>query len=612
MECGELIGRVMSVVGCLVLIATSLPAGAAEDATRSSENFTITYATDPDNHDAPDLTDSDGNGTPDVVDRVLSEYEAARTFLVDDLGFRPPPNDGDYPLYVARAAGSGYTRSMPGGIGDSKPSYTVIPPYLIRSELPDPTVATFAVHEYMHAIQNGYDSGTDVWFKEASASWVEDVYRDDADRNHFKAAEFLREPRQPLTSTAGIHEYGAFLFIEFLAQRYGGGSSAAIVLVREAWEAMSVAEVGGDGLSAIAALGRWMSDRGVAWPDAWREFMLWNRQLVHYEEGSGYRAATRDKGWPRPLRVTEVSSESCRLTTDNGSRLPALSGDYVKLRPGADVPAGSGILTASGPAGAVGTYVIRHRDGGITEGFLAFDDAGLATLEVPFDAASIKNLLLGLGNGIPGASQSTVAYSLRIPGRSTTDVELRVAGSTTVGEALRLSGTVTCRGLPAPFAAIRITAVGADGTSSFAVTTTDEDGGFGALVSPDQRTTYSVELIDPLLASTNPDQRTVEVRVRVTISLEPEGVSANQPVRVTGSVYPAHAGAPLVVEFRRPDRDWRLGSETFVAGDGTYDALLPLPAKGVWEVRSRVTATLDDDHLVNQSVTRLVVVRSPG
>lgn len=607
---------IWSLCVALVLTASGLvtaPVAAVEEATASSENFTITYSTEPGDRDAPNLADADANGIPDSIERALREFEDARRFEIEVLGYRPPPNDGDYPLYVAAAEGRGYTRSLPGGSGESKPSYTVVPPDILDPDLSDVGLGSFAAHEYMHAIQNGYDAGEDHWIKEASAAWMEDVYLDEANPNHFMVGAFIRNPRESLTSTVGIHEYGAFLFLQFLAERYAGGSVEGIPLVRELWEAMAVLEAGGRGLSSVEAIGAWLAERDVTWVDAWGEFVLWNRRLVHYEEGAGYRAAMKAEGPPRrPLRVTGVATESCRLTTDEGSsRLPPLSADYVKVKPDAAVAAGTvAKVAATGPIGSTGLFVIRRRDGDVIEGLLAFDDSGFASSTVPFDPTTIKNVVLGLGSGAPLSPPATIAYSLRVPGRSETAVTIDTPSFTTFGESVRISGSTTCVGEPAPFARVEIAATDATGVTTIWPVTTDASGSFSLLATPETHTTYSPNLVDPLLSGAAADSRRVLVRVRVTMAIEPQTVEGSRPVQVGGDIYPPHPGAPVAVEYRRPERRWRLGAEAVGAPDGSYEASMSFPGTGVWEVRARVTATGDSDHSPNDSVSKLVYVRS--
>jgi hypothetical protein len=598
-----------------VLIATLVgtplsPGAAAEDATASSPNFRITYSTDPGDPDTPPLSDPDNDGVPDGIERVLAEFEAARSFLLGELGYEPPPNDGDYEIYVARGSGRAYTQVLPGPSERVRASFIVLTPDLTSLGLAEEDVARFAVHEYMHAVQNGYDALEDNWIKEATSAWVEDVYLDEADPNHFFVTALLKQPREALTSASNMHEYGAFLFLQFLTERYGGGSQEGVGLVRRLWELMAETRSDGSNVSSLEAIELILSEYGVTWTEAWREFILWNRRLIHYEEGLSYRSFVRKQGWPKPLRTTEVAAESCRLTTDDGSRLPALSAEYVRLRPGAQ--GSNATLTATGPAGSTGAYIVRLRGGGVQEGFLTFDDSGVAAAEVPFDPALVKNVLVALGNAAPASSPASIAYSLRAPDASLTSVSTFGSRSVIYGEAVRVLLSVTCGGSPAAFARVSIASSDAAGNGSEQVVTTSADGTASLLVSPESRTTFSARLVDPLLSPASSQEHVVAVQVRVSIDVSSQEVALNQPVRVSGIVQPAHPGAPLVVEFRRPERRWRTGATTLLNDDGSYDTSLTLPATGVWQVRSRLETTNDADHLPGDSVPRFVVVRSNG
>jgi hypothetical protein len=68
------------------------------------------------------------------------------------------------------------------------------------------------------------------------------------------------------------------------------------------------------------------------------------------------------------------------------------------------------------------------------------------------------------------------------------------------------------------------------------------------------------------------------------------------------------SAAEMLVQFRRPGRDWTTGPTVQTNLQGGYSAQLPLPETGIWEVRSRVDDTEDKDHVGNISGTRLVEV----
>src|SRR5918999_2088276 len=211
------------VIGVAVAVAASTVevAGAAEHTFRT-EHFALTWTDDASDADAPDLRDRDGDGVPDSVVRMANAFEDARAFLLDELGYREPPTRGRYNLYLSSEIDRAFARPAPGGEGRSKPSFITIPTHLMRFATSVGEVRTFAVHEYFHAVQLGYDAGEERWIFEATSSWAEGLFGPARDHNHVYLYDFVPRLELGLRSEDGIHEYGAFLFIQFLTERYGG------------------------------------------------------------------------------------------------------------------------------------------------------------------------------------------------------------------------------------------------------------------------------------------------------------------------------------------------------------------------------------------------------
>lgn len=101
---------------------------------------------------------------------------------------------------------------------------------LLINERPDSTLDLDAVlcHEFFHALEDtlapGGAAGT--WFGEASATWAETVYVPAAK----DAAGFFQDFQKQetsLNSTAGNHEYGAFLWLLWLTQEVGHDATGA-------------------------------------------------------------------------------------------------------------------------------------------------------------------------------------------------------------------------------------------------------------------------------------------------------------------------------------------------------------------------------------------------
>jgi hypothetical protein len=605
-------GVVLWLCALLVVPAVAVAQEAPPERTYNSEHFSVTWIDDASHPDAPDLTDADGSGVPDSIEALAAAFERAREVEVEQWGFVEPPVEGRYPIYVGRASGQGFTRDAPGGEGRSKPSFIVAPPdYLSRGRA---DLEVFAAHEYFHAIQTGLDDGEPSWISEATATWAQHEF----DPDHPEAPSLLRDfvptPRLPLTHTGRRRHYGAFLFFRFLEERYGSG------IVKELWEEMAVPEAIPDApdRDAFGALEAVLGRRGTTIPDAWGLFHLWRRRLGHFERGEQYKAALAGSGRQAVLRTDVVRHESCRLAATglDGSGLPPLSGDYMKIAPHRRAPATTrALLTAVGPPGARGFYVVNGRASGSDEVMLSFGDDGIARADVAFGRRQIRTLLVGLANGAPRGEEATIAYSLRLPGASKSAMSAPEGqSSTTFGTSVMLRGTVTCRNLPAPDAVVVVTEreLVSGATRTYGARTS-ADGTWTLGVTPQVSSLYSVALVDPLLSpAEGPGTHLIGVRVAISMEVAPLNPQPGAPVTVSGGVAPLHPGAPVVIEYQRPGASrWIEGPETVVGPDGRYSAELVLPGEGDWFVRARLVDTLDQDHLAGSTAPRIVRVE-PG
>jgi len=91
-----------------------------------------------------------------------------------------------------------------------------------------------AAHELFHAVQRalGYPWDDEVripeirwqdemWWFEATATWMEEVVAPDVDDYVTYVRKFLAAPQEPLAGTGGLREYGASIFAGYLWLRYG-------------------------------------------------------------------------------------------------------------------------------------------------------------------------------------------------------------------------------------------------------------------------------------------------------------------------------------------------------------------------------------------------------
>lgn len=582
-----------------------IAADAEAERTELSPNFSVTWIDDASSPDAPSLRDRDHDGVPDSMASLLNAFETARTFMLGELGYRPPPGPGPIRIYVSSAHEDlAFTKLAPGGEGLSRPSFIVFPADMLRPPLSARSLRAVAVHEYFHAIQNGYDSQYDHWFGEASATWVQDVFDDAFDSNHHYLRDFVASPRTSLVSGGGDYPYGAFLFVEFLVERYANGNPD---LVREIWEGMAAHEGSEVGTGAIEAIAAVLERRGVPFGKAWAEFLLWRWDLDRFEEGAAYQGAVGRK-WPKPLRTTQVLSESCRLSTAEGVGLPPLSGDYAVFRPGDRPDKAGGTVAVEGPVGS-SAFVLTQGDGGTEKvQLLPIDEAGLATAHVRFGDEQVRRIVLGVGNAEPGSVPAVIDYSLRIAGRSATEV----APTSPPAEAhlfggLTLSGRVLCDGQPETGADVVLVQDKRSGEQRTFPMTTIAGGLWSRTFDPEQTSTYHVGVVDPLL--TPATSRSWDVAIRVALQLEviDDQVVVGEPVTFEGEIGPPHPGALVLVEYRRPDLSWRAGPQLAARQDGTFEGTLSLPAPGIWQLRATVLSTGDEDHIGDSTINDVSV-----
>lgn len=101
---------------------------------------------------------------------------------------------------------------------------------------PDPSGALRATvaHEFHHLIQFNESASNDGWMLEATATWEESVVYPDIDARTFYIPAFVESADQSLNLTDGSHEYGLYVFMRWLADRFGQD------VIRDAWRATLV------------------------------------------------------------------------------------------------------------------------------------------------------------------------------------------------------------------------------------------------------------------------------------------------------------------------------------------------------------------------------------
>lgn len=256
--------------------------------------FVIHYDTS--GTDMVDLYDFNNNGIPDYVDSVAFYFDLAYEFLVNKLGYNPPPSDsgfgGDdkYDIYLINLVSDsyaiyGYTEvELDINPPSKNPRYTssiridnnfspydsiiasngnMIPAYAI-TEID--AVRITSVHELHHAIQFGYGYPDDgVAFMEMSSTWLESALHPDANNylNYINDL-FKNIEAYPLSDSQNPQVgYRWNIFFKFLADKYSDS------IVRNFWD--NIAE----DQAAFESLYYAITNNGLDYHNTWKEFLTW-------------------------------------------------------------------------------------------------------------------------------------------------------------------------------------------------------------------------------------------------------------------------------------------------------------------------------------------------
>jgi len=310
--------------------------------------------------DAPDLSDSNGNGVPDYVERVQAVAERVYSIENGKLGWRDPKSDGrkgggngKTDVYLDQIGGAlfGYAAPDRGQATQAHRLPRRLHGYLVLDNNYDPTefpgttpqhdLEVTVAHEYDHILQFGYDAYQDAWFAESSAVWMEDqVYNGINDYLRY-VRRWVKRSDTPLTANS-IKEYGSTLWNKWLAHRYGRS------IVRRAWARAIHTKPGGFSVaaydSAIEAAGP--SDFSQDFARFARDLPEWRTDSV-FPEGDSYPDVVRQGSLPLDGRTLD---RSLNHTTFQLLRVHASSGRALTVNASAPrgIAAGLALVGRSG------------------------------------------------------------------------------------------------------------------------------------------------------------------------------------------------------------------------------------------------------------------------
>lgn len=209
-------------------------------------NFLFHYSTDGPEDESVDDLDENGNDIPDYVELMAEIFYEVYYLYHEETGLAVPPSDGNYggnalyDVYIHGAeAGDGvYGFVMwEDEIGDNpntpETEYEAATSYMVMRNNYDgflnddeTCISVTAAHEYMHAIQNGYATSIESWFKEMCATWAEEFAFPGYDDNfqylstHFERPDIslFFDDDEDYPELEG-HWYSTWIFAQYLTEQ---------------------------------------------------------------------------------------------------------------------------------------------------------------------------------------------------------------------------------------------------------------------------------------------------------------------------------------------------------------------------------------------------------
>jgi hypothetical protein len=300
----------------------SRPALPAERQVSTSDGRFTMHFSEPSSAIDPRAADRDGNTLPDSIDRFGEALGAARSFLVDRLGY-PPPSPEDRPLDVyLLPLGHGLEGYVvPAPVQGSGPGGAAF--LVLDADLGSDRVMPAVVHQIAHASLLGFGARGVAWWSEASAGFLAYAATGDTQGASSGIRARMQSPGRGLAADELLLMQGAILWPLFLSERTGGP-----LVVRQIWS-----DMGARGLDPLSAADQVMKrTAGLQLADLFREYALWNLFTGSRDDGRHYPAGRSlpEESLPVIGPVLPVSLDPIEPVEPMGSVAVRLPGDHGK------------------------------------------------------------------------------------------------------------------------------------------------------------------------------------------------------------------------------------------------------------------------------------------
>jgi hypothetical protein len=367
------------------------------------------------------FNDANNKADPTWVNtNVLPALERAWSTEVGTMGYQAPlsdladgsPGNPDNKLdvYLANLGQYGIygycTTADPEPATLTDPAYCVIDNDFAKSQFggdPLDSLHATVAHEFFHAVQFSYDIGEDIWFMEGTAAWMEhQVYANTRDYLQYLQGSAIAHPYLPVDLADGGDEYGAFLFWQYVSERFGQQA------VRDTWTRSAATGTGN--LYSLQALRQVVAAHHQDFTSFFATFARWNTLPQHsYSMRSTYAAHVK----PQWSLVHTFSKSHPRLSARQ-TELMHLSSANVLFHPSARLGRRAKLQISlnlpNRSHGSAATVQVRHRNGSVGWSSVRLSRTGAGTATVPFNPRKVRDVVLVLSNASTAMHCDTASY----------------------------------------------------------------------------------------------------------------------------------------------------------------------------------------------------------
>ena len=306
-----------------------------------------------------------GPGSNEGPDSRLDVY-------LGDIGSDNPPLFG----YVAS------DRPAP----DRSSAFMVLDDDFSKDQFPGPTSSdgmheVTVAHEFFHTIQYAYDQYDDVWFMEATATWMEEqVYDGVNDNRGYLPFSTLKRPALPLDGPNTV--YGNWSFFQFLSERLGRDA------VRGMWNRAAQ-----NGVYSTLAVRRVLLARDTSLAKRFPSYLASGLVPARsFQEGARFPRTAVSQTWHLGPQQRSTGKRSVRINHLAGRHYAFVPGSRTskawKLR-----------VRVDGPGARTGAVVIVDRkDGTLVRRPVPVAADGSGTVWVTFDRGAVRRVTVTLAN----------------------------------------------------------------------------------------------------------------------------------------------------------------------------------------------------------------------